>query len=501
MAHDSIPGFDPAKPASSTGEGGVKNGVISATLDRSGESDLRELAAMLAAHGGGQVSPELSADLALQIVLNQIVEQACLATGAGGAAIVLKRGGEWVCRATAGGNAPQLGERLNTASGLSGACVKSRTVQRCDDAQNDPRADMEACRTLGVRSVIILPLLRNGVLAGVFELFSTSPGAFGERDERTLEALSRRVIGNLERASGPISSNAEPSKGAQPVAEKVIAASGPPPDRNQASIDRPLFQLASEASGRRTSLLTLALSAAVLAYAILLTVLVAQRLSGRKVSARAHASAVVSAPLVAAASQSSAAAGAATPLGSRNQSSEKSSPPRSATASGGSAGGASRAIDTTPPEGSLRIYENGREVFRMKPTAEQGEATSAGGTSPTEAKSADGTAVGTEVQRAAALEPAGTLQIPAEVAEGSLLHRVEPDYPEEARQQQIQGAVLLNVHISADGSVQEVTLVSGPLLLAQAATDAVKQWRFKPRLVNGHPAEMQTRITLNFRLP
>jgi len=502
MAHDSIPGFDPAKPAFSTGEGGVKNGVISGTLDRSGESDLRELAAMLAAHGGGQLSPELSADLALQIVLNEIVEQACLATGAGGAAIVLKRGGEWVCRATAGGNAPQLGERLNTASGLSGACVKSRTVQRCDDAQNDPRADMEACRTLGVRSVIILPLLRNGELAGVFELFSTSPGAFGERDERTLEALSRRVIGNLERAAGSLSAGAEPLKSTQPVAAKVMAASNEAPDRNQTAIDRPLFQLASEAaSGRRTSLLTLALSAAVLAYAILLTVLVAQRLSGRKVAARAHPPAVVSAPLAGAASQSSAAAGAAAPLGYSNLSSEKSSPPRSATPGEGSAGGGSRAIDTSPPEGGLRVYENGREVFRMKPTPEQGEATSAGGTNLTDAKSADGTAVGAEVQRAAALEPAGTLQIPAEVAEGSLLHRVEPDYPEEARQQQIQGVVVLNVHISADGSVQEVTLASGPPLLAQAATDAVKQWRFKPRLVSGHPVEMQTRITLNFRLP
>jgi protein TonB len=60
---------------------------------------------------------------------------------------------------------------------------------------------------------------------------------------------------------------------------------------------------------------------------------------------------------------------------------------------------------------------------------------------------------------------------------------------------------VLDVHIGQDGSVQEVTLLSGPALLAQAATQAVKQWRFKPRRVSGRPAEMQTRITLNFRLP
>ena len=76
---------------------------------RPGEWDLGELAAKFAEHGGGRVSPEISADLALQIVLNEIVEQACLATGASGAAIVLERGGEWVCRASAGSKRSAIG--------------------------------------------------------------------------------------------------------------------------------------------------------------------------------------------------------------------------------------------------------------------------------------------------------------------------------------------------------------------------------------------------------
>jgi protein TonB len=88
-----------------------------------------------------------------------------------------------------------------------------------------------------------------------------------------------------------------------------------------------------------------------------------------------------------------------------------------------------------------------------------------------------------------------------EVAEGSLLHRVEPDYPAEARQQQIQGPVVLDVRIGRDGTIQETKLLSGPPLLADAAISAVKQWRFRPRGIKGQPIEMQTRITLNFRLP
>jgi protein TonB len=142
----------------------------------------------------------------------------------------------------------------------------------------------------------------------------------------------------------------------------------------------------------------------------------------------------------------------------------------------------------------LRVYENGKEIFRMNPAAEKGEAISAGSTKLTSASRS-------EVQRAAAVEPAGILTLPPREAEGSLLHRVEPDYPEAARQQRLQGMVVLDLRMGQDGRVREVTAVSGPPLLAQAATAAVKQWRFRPRLVGGHPAEMQTRITLNFQLP
>jgi TonB family protein len=87
------------------------------------------------------------------------------------------------------------------------------------------------------------------------------------------------------------------------------------------------------------------------------------------------------------------------------------------------------------------------------------------------------------------------------VAEGSLLHRVEPEYPEEARQQEIQGLVVLDVHTRLDGTVGEVRLISGQRLLADAAIAAVKQWQFKPRMVQGQPVEMHTTITLNFSLP
>ena len=135
----------------------------------SAESDLAKLVAKFTAHGGGNLPTELSVDLALEVVLNEIVEQACLATGATGAAVILEREGEMVCRASSGVNAPELGVRLSSDSGLTAECIRTRQVQRCEDAAADPRVDVEACRSLGVRSMMILPLVRNGRTAGVLD--------------------------------------------------------------------------------------------------------------------------------------------------------------------------------------------------------------------------------------------------------------------------------------------------------------------------------------------
>ena len=128
------------------------------SLDPVGEAfsarEVTDVFNTLAAHGGGTGS----FDLALDLVLNEVVEEARLATRASGAAIALARDGEMVCRATTGGNAPDLGVRLETTSGLSGACLQTGTIQQCGDTETDPRVNAEACRRLGVRSILVLPL-------------------------------------------------------------------------------------------------------------------------------------------------------------------------------------------------------------------------------------------------------------------------------------------------------------------------------------------------------
>lgn len=86
------------------------------------------------------------------------------------------------------------------------------------------------------------------------------------------------------------------------------------------------------------------------------------------------------------------------------------------------------------------------------------------------------------------------------VSKGLLVYRVEPVYPPLARQAHIQGAVVLTAIIDKDGSIKNLQLVSGHPLLAPAAIEAVKQWRYKPFLLSGQPFEVETTVTVNFQL-
>lgn len=86
------------------------------------------------------------------------------------------------------------------------------------------------------------------------------------------------------------------------------------------------------------------------------------------------------------------------------------------------------------------------------------------------------------------------------VSQGLLIHQVKPTYPPLARQARIQGAVVLQALIAKDGTIQNLHVVSGHPMLAPAAVEAVKQWRYKPYFLNGEPVEVETQITVNFTL-
>ena len=85
-------------------------------------------------------------------------------------------------------------------------------------------------------------------------------------------------------------------------------------------------------------------------------------------------------------------------------------------------------------------------------------------------------------------------------AAGNLVYRVQPQYPEIARQARIQGPVQLRAIISKSGTIENLVVESGPPMLVRAAINAVRQWRYRPYLLNGEPVEVETEITVNFVL-
>jgi periplasmic protein TonB len=86
------------------------------------------------------------------------------------------------------------------------------------------------------------------------------------------------------------------------------------------------------------------------------------------------------------------------------------------------------------------------------------------------------------------------------VTQGLLVRKINPTYPPLAKQARISGAVVLQAEISKDGSIQNLHVLSGHPMLVPSALEAVKQWKYKPYILNGEPVEVETTITVNFTL-
>jgi TonB family protein len=93
------------------------------------------------------------------------------------------------------------------------------------------------------------------------------------------------------------------------------------------------------------------------------------------------------------------------------------------------------------------------------------------------------------------------VNLTTDLADKLLLERTRPSYPQRALQAGLQGSVVLQALIGRDGVIRDLKLLSGPMLLGKAACEAVKQWRYKPYLLNGRVVEAQTMVTVDFKLP
>ena len=176
--------------------------------------------------GGRSLAEMAHSDL--DAALQLLAERAQYITGASGAAIALRRDqhNDMLCRASAGSNAPELGALLSMEYGLSGECVRTRQVLRCDDAERDARVNREVCRQLGIASVVVMPIVSEEQMLGVFELFSGKPRTFDERDLSALERLSEMVETAVKHAAATQSMSAVQERAAEPPPVAEMAAEG-----------------------------------------------------------------------------------------------------------------------------------------------------------------------------------------------------------------------------------------------------------------------------------
>ena len=453
-------------------------------------------------------------DLALDLVLNELVVRAAEATHASAAALALTRGDEMVCRAATGHLAPDLGIPLNTRDGLSGACLQTRQPQLSVDTEFDPRVDPAISRRLGIRSILIVPVfdMRNAQFTGVLEVFSTSPAAFSNSDQKLLEGFAEECA-RIRQAAIDLSQRKPVVTAASPelIPPELIAPESTPPE----------FIAAHPRSARRFpyEAWTLVLGSLAILATIAVSFLIGSRIGWLR-HAASHTQ--ISQPIPAETSVSRAQArpcvGTAAPGCPAEQSSAVTTAAHRANASSEKAS-AKASTQSSPAADELVVYEKGKVIFRMRPAAAKPDRAKDSQAKPDSTKqdsdsvveASSTTRIGTTklapTKIATAniatnkLAPAQSVWLSPAQAETRLLRRTEPQYPPSALATHRAGNVVLEVQVAEDGSVSSIRTLSGDPLLAAAATEAVRNWRYQPYRQHDHPAQFQTDVTLSFALP
>ncbi|MEP6644383.1 MAG: TonB family protein [Acidobacteriaceae bacterium] len=401
-------------------------------------TDLSRLANTLSLFGGGASS----GDLALDIILNEIVQEARLATHAAGAALALLRDGSMVCRATTGVGGPNLGMQLEENAGLSGIALKTCKVQMCEDSETDERLDPGICRELGIRSILVVPILgfsnesnprpENSVPLGLIEVFSPYPQAFGDQEVETLSTFRAQILRLL---APPAIAQTFPSRYHQ---EQELHA---PEVEPSPAADAISSEAVSPPRSREYWTATIAVG--IIAAAFLLGWTWGR---GNDSSSKGRTDSTVAAPVE---GKSDPAPPTKRGEGNPNSGASPTANP-----------GPRRDRERSP--GGLVVYDKGKVIYRS---------------------------------RSSKNPPAYANMIPR------VVKRVQPVYPDSARQQSIEGPVELDVLVDTKGLVEQVKILSGNPILASSATDAISQWRFEPLLKDGKAVSFETQIKVGFKLP
>ncbi len=161
---------------------------------------VRRRRALASRRGFETIASEFEAEeqFVLDDVLQLVAERAIAITGADGLGIALAENNEIVLRASAGAIKPDVGARIQRDSAFSGACFRTAQIIRCDDTETDDRVNLSACRRLGARSMVAVPLCGRRRVIGLLEAFSAEPFGFNDSDMGSLELLAELILAALK---------------------------------------------------------------------------------------------------------------------------------------------------------------------------------------------------------------------------------------------------------------------------------------------------------------
>lgn len=418
--------------------------------------------------------------LDLDVFLNRLVQCVRLLLRATGTAVALRDKQHCTWRAGSGEPGPPIGGRLYAGRGISGGCLATGKAQLCQNTSSDLRVDAEFCRRQGIGSMIVAPIMHEGRIEGILEAWSSSSFAFGSDHSETLQKLADfagRAAGLGNDISGrPMSGRLLASVRTLVALGQVLfwkaVAFGTSTLRRVRNL-RPLVAEIGPPRNPHARRVMFTVVLAAIPWAVWYSVGTSARSSlkpSEDGSMRVNSADISIAP----------------PFGA-SPSPNQTRQPR---------GAFFRPVlvlaspESEPMIVSDAVREWPTRVNDVKPLPLPGTFSSwnRDGSVPNSNLSLNPLAQYSERRNSPGLNG------------GELRHEVPPKYPGIARSAGIEGTVVLEALIDEKGRVQEVTIKKGTPVLARAAVDAVKQWRYQPYLLENTPVRATAEISIRFRL-
>lgn len=416
-------------------------------------------------------------------VIRATTEAARVLTAADGVAVAFRNKGAILCRARSGELAPELGSYVNANTGISGECLRTASILVCHDASLDARVDNLVCERMGIRSIVVVPLRGPVGISGILEVFSARVNAFGNREINCLRRLAELAEAAYERErllqQEAIRAALRSAHRLPAIFQRSVANESESPGKPQ-----DLREIKNDAREPRPERFIWVIGVATVALLMMVGVWLSWHGPVSELAdleAAENHNAVQAAPPI----KETAVSPKPVPgiVRAQDQKTTRSN--------------AAKEVDESQdrPASTVLVLSGAKTLIKTEDSLSSVQPPAVNIDPQTNQNEFASLIPGQEAL------PVMAAPISRGVTQGELIRKVDPVYPLQARQEAITGSVQLEAFVGKDGVVRSVKTLSGDPQFASAAIQAVRQWRYTPTLLNGHPIETTRQVTVLFKLP